>query len=143
MDKAIRGKAMTYQPDFDHDFSRGKVGENLVESFLSALEGGTIETKTDSRVPETGNVYVETWQWKDSESNARQSGINTTKADYWCIAAPQGSGFVMITTEALKEVIRDTNATEAKQPITNAKTNASKGRLVKMSDILRKIGLGK
>lgn len=133
---------MNYQPDFDHDFTRGKVGENLVQSFLSALEGGTIETKTDSRVPETGNVYVETWQWSDP-ANIRQSGINTTKADYWCIAAPQGNGFVMITTQALKEVIKETNPPEAKQPIANEKTNASKGRLVKMSDILRKIGLGK
>lgn len=133
---------MTYQPDFDHDFIKGKVGENLVQSFLSDLEGGTIETKTDSRVPETGNVYVETWQWNDP-ADIRQSGINTTKADYWCIAAPQGNGFVMITTDALKEVIKETNPPEAKQPIATAKTNASKGRLVKMSDIMRKIGLGK
>jgi hypothetical protein len=134
---------MTYQPDFDHDFRRGQIGENLVESFLKALEGCTIETKTDSRVPETGNVYIETWQWRDHESNAKQSGINTTKADYWCIAAPQGNGFVMITTEALKQVIKETNPPEGKQTITNEKTMASKGRLVKMSDILRKIGLGK
>ena len=134
---------MIYQSDFDHDFQRGLVGENLVESFLVALQGGTIETKTDSRVTETGNVYVETWQWRDSESNAKQSGINITKADFWCIASPEGNGFVMIRTDALKEVIRDTNAPEARQPIGNDKTMASKGRLVKMTDIMKKIGLSK
>lgn len=134
---------MTYQPDFDHDFQRGLVGENLVNSFLTALQGGTIETKTDSRVPETGNVYVETWQWRNNESEAKQSGINTTKADYWCIASPEGNGFVMIRTDALKEVIRETNAPEARQPISSDKTMASKGRLVKMSAIMKKIGLAK
>lgn len=132
---------MTYQPDFDHDFQRGLVGENLVESFLVSLQGGTIETKTDSRVTETGNVYVETWQWRDSEANAKQSGINITKADYWCFASPDSNGFVMISTQALKEVIRDTNAPEARQPYSSDKTMASKGRLVKITDIMKKIGL--
>lgn len=134
---------MTYQPDFDHDFQRGLVGENLVESFLVALQGGTIETKTDSRVAETGNVYIETWQWRDSEANAKQSGINTTKSDYWCIASPHGNGFVMISTAALKEVIKETNPPEGRQPISNEKTMASKGRLVKITDIMRKIGFSK
>jgi len=134
---------MTYQPDFDHDYRRGLVGENLVESFLVALQGGTIETKTDSRTHETGNVYVETWQWRTDESQAKQSGINITKSDWYCFASPNGNGFVMISTQALKEVIRDTNAPEARQPIASEKTMASKGRLVKMSEIMKKIGLAK
>lgn len=132
-----------YQPDFDHDFRRGKVGEDLVDTFLAALQGKTIETKTDSRTWETGNVYIETWQYRVSEDNKKQSGINISKADYWCFAAPEGNGFVMITTEALKEVIRDTQPQETRQPIWDDKTMASIGRLVKMSDIIKKIGLGK
>lgn len=132
-----------YQPDFDHDFRRGQVGENLVNTFLKALEGTTIETKTDSRTWETGNVYIETWQYKGSEDNKYQSGINISKADYWCFASDNGNGFVMIRTEDLKEVIRDTNAPETRQPVWNDSTMASIGRLVKMSDIIKKIGLGK
>lgn len=132
-----------YQPDFDHDFRRGQVGENLVNTFLAALEGGTIETKTDSRAWETGNVYVETWQYRGSEENKKQSGINISKADFYCFAAPQGNGFICITTDALKEVIRDTQATETRQPVWNDSTMASIGRLVKVSDIVKKIGLGK
>lgn len=51
-----------YQPDFDVDFRRGKVGEDLVGTFLEQLAGSTIEVKTDYRADMTGNVYVETWQ---------------------------------------------------------------------------------
>lgn len=134
---------MTYQPDFDHDFRKGLVGENLMNTFLKALEGSTIETKTDSRAHETGNVYVETWHWRESEDQAKVSGINISKADFWCFASPRANGFVMITAEALKEVIQETNAQEARQPIASEKTMASKGRLVKMEDIIRKIGLNK
>lgn len=132
-----------YQPDFDHDFRRGQVGENLVNTFLAELQGKTIETKTDSRAWETGNLYLETWQYRGDESQRYQSGINISKADYWCFASDKGNGFIMITAEALKEVIRETNPPETRQPIWNEATMASIGRLVKVSDIVKKIGLGK
>lgn len=132
-----------YQPDFDHDFRRGQVGESLVNTFLADLQGKTIETKTDSRAWETGNLYLETWQYRGDESQRYQSGINISKADYWCFASDKGNGFIMITAEALKEVIRETNPPETRQPIWNEATMASIGRLVKVSDIVKKIGLGK
>lgn len=133
----------SYQPDFDHDFRRGQVGENLVNTFLADLQGKTIETKTDSRAWETGNLYIETWQYRGDESQRYQSGINISKADYWCFASDKGNGFIMITAEALKEVIKETNPPETRQPIWNEATMASIGRLVKVSDIVKKIGLGK
>ena len=130
------------QPHFDIDFARGKVGENLVNTFLADLEGKTIEVKTDYRVTETGNVYIETWQYhREDASDKVQSGINITKADYYCFASPDATGFIMIKTDSLKEVIRDTNPREVRQSRINAKTNASIGRLVKVADIMKKIGL--
>ena len=133
---------MTYQPDFDLDFRRGKVGENLVGSFLEALQGGTIEVKTDYGTRHTGNVYIETWQFsKPDMSDKRQSGINTTKATYWCIASPDSTGFVMITTEALKTLLRENNYPIGKQPITTGNTNGSTGRLVPLADILAALGM--
>lgn len=135
---------MTYEPDFDLDFTRGQVGENLVGTFLQALEGGTIEVKTDYRAAETGNVYVETWQYrKPGAVDKKQSGINTTKADYWVFASPDGNGFICITTEALKSAIRDDNCREVRQPVSGHTTNASVGRLVPIQTILRAIGMGK
>ena len=130
------------EPHFDIDFARGKVGEDLVETFLADLVGKKIEVKTDYRVSETGNVYVETWQYhKEDASDRKQSGINITQADYYCFASPDASGFVMIKTEALKEIIREQQCVEVRQTRINPKTNASFGRLVKMSDILAKIRL--
>jgi hypothetical protein len=130
------------QPDFDVDFSRGKVGEDLLNTFLADLKGKTIEVKTDYRVTETGNLYIETWQYhKEDASDKTQSGINISKADYYCFASPDATGFIMIKTDSLKEVIRDTRAREVRQSRINAKTNASFGRLVKVADIMKKIGL--
>lgn len=135
---------MTYQPDFDLDFKRGMVGENLVGTFLQALEGGTIEVKTDYRIAETGNVYVETWQYRlPDESDIKQSGINTTKADFWVFASPSGEGFICISTEALKNAIRDHEPREVRQPLSSQATNASKGRLLPILTLLKSIGLYK
>lgn len=130
------------EPHFDYDFARGKVGEDLVETFLADLQGKKIEVKTDYRVSETGNVYVETWQYhKEDASDRRQSGINITQSDYYCFASPDANGFVMIKTEALKEIIREQQCVEVRQTRINPKTNASFGRLVKISDIMQKIRL--
>lgn len=135
---------MSYQPDFDFDNRRGQIGENLVGTFLEALARGTIEVKTDYRITETGNVYIETWQYREpDESDIRQSGINTTKADYWVIASPNGDGFVCIATATLKEIIKEKNPPKARQSISSSTTMASIGRLVKMSDILDKLKLKK
>lgn len=130
------------EPHFDFDFARGKVGEDLVETFLADLQGKKIEVKTDYRVSETGNVYVETWQYhKQDASDKKQSGINITQSDYYCFASPDATGFVMIKTDALKEIIREKQCIEVRQSRINPKTNASFGRLVKISDIMQKIRL--
>jgi hypothetical protein len=132
------------EPHFDLDFTRGKVGEDLVATFLADLEGKKIEVKTDYRVRETGNVYVETWQYsKPDASDKRPSGINITQAEYFCFASPTGQGFLMVKTEALKEVLRGVNPPESRQPKINPHTNASIGRLVRVSDILSYLGLWK
>lgn len=132
----------SFEPHFDIDFARGKVGETLVETFLADLQGKKIEVKTDYRVSETGNVYVETWQYHlPDASDKKQSGINITQSDYYCFASPDANGFIMIKTDALKDVIRQTNAKETRQPKINNNTNASFGRLVKVTDIMEKLKL--
>jgi hypothetical protein len=133
-----------YEPRFDFDFQRGLVGENLVETFLGELQGKKIEVKTDYRVNETGNVYVETWQYSEpDESDKKQSGINVSESDYWCFASPTGEGFIMVKASVIKELIRDTNPREVRQPIASAKTKASIGRILPVADILARIGLFK
>jgi len=130
------------EPHFDIDFTRGMVGENLANTVLAKLQGNKIEVKTDYRIPETGNIYVETWQYhKEDESDIRQSGINVTESEYWCIASPTGRGFIIVETEMLREIIRETRPREVRQARINSKTNASKGRLIRVSEILRRLQL--
>lgn len=125
-----------YEPHFDIDFQRGKVGEDLVGTFLEALQGSLIEVKTDHRVLETGNVYVEIYQQNRSEE-WKPSGLNVTQSDWFVFAGPSGKGFVAIHTDELKALAKD--APRANQPIKNEHTNASRGALVKLSDIIEAI----
>jgi hypothetical protein len=124
-----------YQPDFDIDYQRGMVGEDTHRAFLF----GTHEVKTDYRVAETGNLYVETRQ--QNSRGEFLSGINTTKADFWAFVSPLGNGGLYLRTETLKQVLRDTNPRETRQPIRSETTNSSTGRLVRLDDILRALGM--
>lgn len=126
---------MSYNPSFDIDFRRGLVGEHVHKDFLY----GTHEVKTDYRTAETGNFYIETWQ-KPFERDWKQSGINTTEADFWVQASPWGVGGIFIHTSVLKELIAETKPRETRQPMSSVDTSASKGRLVPLQDVLRKMG---
>jgi hypothetical protein len=130
----------TYSPHFDIDFSRGLIGEDLVKSLPEAIKDGTIEVKTDYRAQETGNFYIETWQYsKQDESNKKQSGINITTATFWAFVIPQTSSMFLIRTDELKSLMRENDYRETRQPQINAHTNASIGRLVPVIDIASKM----
>jgi hypothetical protein len=133
----MTAKDKEYQPHFDGDNERGKVGEEAYKEFLAGL----YEVKTDYRVAETGNFYVETRQYNEQYNIL--SGINTTESDWWVEASPTGDGFLVIRTEKLKELMRETNPPETRQPIYNGNTNASVGRLVKLDSVLTKLGFKK
>ena len=126
-----------YQPDFDIDFRRGLIGEDLHKEFLY----GTHEIKTDYRTAETGNFYVETRQ--QNASSEWLSGINATKADFWVQASPLGHGGIYIRTSVFKEMLRTVNPPETRQPILSDATNSSTGRLVRLDDLLWALGMKK
>ena len=133
-----------YEPRFDVDFTRGRVGEELVETFLADLIGKKVEVKTDYRIGETGNVYVETWQYSKPDASDRyQSGINVSEAEYYCFGSPTGDGFVMVKTSVLKEFISNTQPREARQTIASKETKASIGRLIPLANLLSSIGLAR
>jgi len=127
-------KSEGFEPHFDIDFQRGKVGEDSHELFLD----GKHEVKTDYRTAETGNFYVETRQY--NQNMEALSGINVTEADYWVWASPTGKGAIYIQTDLLKELMTENDYRETRQPSSNENTNASKGRLVPLNHVLRKLG---
>lgn len=126
-----------YNKHFDVSFEKGMVGETSLNKFLI----GKHEVKTDYRTKDTGNIYIETWQY--NEGGRWQSGINVTTADYWVTASPNGKGIISVETELIREILRNENCTEVRQPTYNEHTNASIGRLIPLTTLLRYMELGK
>ena len=124
-----------YNPAFDVDFRRGLVGEETHKAFLF----GTHEVKTDYRTADTGNFYVETWQQPHGK-DWKPSGVNTTEADFWVQASPLGVGGLFIRTSELKQLLADKKPRETRQPVSSSETSASKGRLVRLQDVLERLG---
>ena len=122
-----------YEPRFDLDYQRGLIGEKLVGSFLEALSGSRIEVKTDYRVLETGNVFVETHQQVFGQ-DWKPSGINVSEAEFYSFAGPASNGFVTIKTSLLKELAGASPRANVNSRSTE--TSAARGRLVRVADIL-------
>jgi hypothetical protein len=127
-----------YSKHFDIDFQRGLVGEDAHNDFLNALEGQH-EVKTDYRTAETGNIYIETWQY--NETGKWPSGINVTTAKYWVTASPLGQGAIYVPTDLIRTILTNENCREVHQPVHNNQTNASIGRLIPLTTLLRYMGL--
>lgn len=125
-----------YEPRFDIDYRRGLVGETLVESFLAELAGSRIEVKTDHRVLETGNVFVETHQ-QPLGGDWKPSGINVSESEFYCFAGPSGNGFITIKKHALLGLAKD--ARRANVNTQSEYSSAARGRLVPVIDIVESI----
>ena len=125
-----------YEPRFDIDYQRGLIGERLVGSFLEALSGSRIEVKTDHRVLETGNVFVETHQQVFGQ-DWKPSGINVSEVEFYCFAGPSSNGFITIKTALLKELAGASPRANVNSRSTES--SAARGRIVRVSDILELI----
>lgn len=125
-----------YEPRFDIDFQRGLIGEKLVGTFLESLSGSRIEVKTDHRVLETGNVFVETHQQVFGQ-DWKPSGINVSQSEFYCFAGPAGNGFITIRTSDLKQLAGASPRANVNSRSTE--TSAARGRLVRVADILEVI----
>jgi hypothetical protein len=125
-----------YQPDFDIDYRRGLVGEDLVGSFLESVAGSTVEVKTDYRAHDTGNLYIETAQEIGGVWVA--SGLNISKADFYSFAGPTGEGFLTIRKNALVQVVIDTGR-KVHMKRSSATSRDTRGFLIRVSDVVAMI----
>jgi len=127
------------QPHFDNDLVRGNVGEELLNLFFSDGEDNSLfEVKTDYRISETGNIYVETHKFrKPDQSDAVPSGINVTKANWWVQASPDGTAMLILKTEHLRKYIEFVQPPKSAQPRADAHTAASLGVLVPLKGLMK------
>lgn len=121
---------------FDIDNRRGKLGEDLVGTFVSALAESRLEVKTDFRAGETGNVYIETHQ-KLQSGEVVASGLNVSEAEFYCLAGPKGNGFIVIASDVLRRLAVDAPGRTIAHA--NINTNPTNGRIVSIQDILGEI----
>jgi hypothetical protein len=133
------GRAVGYEPRFDRDLDRGNVGEDLLELFFSDGEDNNMfEVKTDYRINETGNIYVETHKFRrPDQSDAVPSGINVTEAKWWVQASSDGIAMFIIKTEHLRKYIELVDPPKSAQPIANSQSAASLGVLIPMKGLMK------
>lgn len=117
--------------DWDIDFRRGEVGENLLRDVVE-----TSEVKTDYRWNETYNVYVEYACYYRKEKEFRPSGISVSKAKYYSFVLPKNNQEPLIfsvPTETLKKALKK----YGKKTECIISDNPSKGILISIGDIFK------
>jgi len=132
-------RAVGNQPKFDVDLERGNVGEDLLELFFDDAENNNMfEVKTDYRINETGNIYVETHKYRNPDkSDAVPSGINVTEAKWWVQASPDGVAMLIVKTEQLRKYIDVVPQPVTAKPIANAHSAAIFGELVPVKGLMK------
>lgn len=139
-------KAQGFEPRFDVDMERGKVGEDLLELLFEDSQDPSvrIEVKTDYKTNITGNIYVETHKYRNGDvDSAVPSGINGTESKWWAQASPDGTAILFVKTDALREYIDIVEPPKSAQPISNAHSAASLGVLVSMKGLMKYLKMWK
>jgi hypothetical protein len=132
-------RAVGFEPRFDVDLERGNVGEELLDLFFADGEDNNMfEVKTDYRINETGNIYVETHKYrKPDQSDLVPSGINVTEAKWWVQASPEGTAMVIFKTDHIRKYIEFAQPTKSAQPTANAHSAASLGVLIPLKGLMK------
>jgi hypothetical protein len=117
-----------YEPRFDFDVRRGKVGEDYVGTILEEIASDSIEVKTDYGANKTGNLYIE-YEQETQQGNWVPSGISTSEAKYWAFAF--ADGVIFIKLERLKDICRNVYLQDKERNVgfrpRNNNSNASRG----------------
>jgi len=93
---------MKHNSDFKYDWAFGNTGENVVRDLLRGdKEQLKVEVKTDRRMHKTKNIFIE------KVSREKESGIETTEADYWAILTGDKRLVIHVETNLLKTVLKE------------------------------------
>lgn len=111
---------MEFKSNFEYDLKVGQVKE---KQLADILENKTIEVK--SCVDADFNIFVE------YESRGKPSGINKSKADYYCFVLK--NVFILISLNNLKNKCQPYMNT--KRNVVGGDNNTSKGILLPIRDL--------
>jgi hypothetical protein len=129
--------------NFKKDLEYGHKGEGLVKKFLSSLESGAFEVKSDRY--RNGRMAVEIEQnpfrKTDEEGNQvwNKSGIKVTKAHWWVYVytLDDASGaFIVVSVKRLKKYLRVNSRTLKLRDFAAFSKNPARGFLLEPSDVM-------
>jgi hypothetical protein len=107
--------------NWDLDYRDGLVGESRIADLLHM---DTVEVKTDRRWVETGNLYIETECFYQSDQEWKPSGVRASKATHWGFVLEDS--VLIIPLYRLKEVIWE----HGKSITCNIPPNPTRGYLI-------------
>lgn len=126
--------------NFHEDLKFGKKGEKLVDDFLTAMEAGSFEVKTDRY--RNGKMVLEMEhnprrkQDEDGKAIWEPSGLNVTKAAWWVyvytLDGEQGA-FVIVSTKRIKRYLKANKDVYNRKSMSNfawSSSNPSRGFLL-------------
>ena len=119
---------MASRSDFDLDYSFGAAGESLVNDLLTG--GKTVEVKRDRKWWDTGNIFIEVQCWYNNTMSWQDSGLTTSKADYWAFVLE--SGVIIVPIGHVKYAVK----VFGKRIECTIEPNNSRGYLIKAKDLL-------
>tara|TARA_R110001606_G_scaffold380790_1_gene541498 strand:+ start:432 stop:782 length:351 start_codon:yes stop_codon:yes gene_type:complete len=115
---------MEYNSDFKYDLDLGQLGEKLVYDILTNKK---VEVKTDYKATDTGNVFIEYY------SRGKDSGITTSKADFYCFVT-SNVNITFIGIQELKKKCRKYLNTN--RDVKGGDNNTSQGILLPLNEII-------
>jgi hypothetical protein len=126
--------------NFHEDLKFGQKGEKLVDDFLTAMEAGSFEVKTDRY--RNGKMVLEMEhnprrkQDEDGKAVWEPSGLNVTKAAWWVyvytLDGDQGA-FVIVSTKRIKRYLKVNKTVYNRKTMSNfawSSSNPSRGFLL-------------
>lgn len=108
--------------NFEYDLKVGQEGENILSKLLrDGNDEYTVEVKLDSIAHRTGNFYIE------YQSRGKDSGLKTTRADYYALMTIDKSFVMMVKTDHLKKALKSWQRKCVNQKLNPDKTWRKKG----------------
>jgi hypothetical protein len=121
--------------DFRKDLAFGHKGEDLVTSFLDAMETGSFEVKTDRY--RNGRMVIEMEQNPRRKGEWIPSGLAVTKATWWVYVFTLDGAFIIVSVDRIRRYIkqRQLRGDDYKE-FARGSQNPSRGFLLEASDVV-------
>src|SRR6185436_18270762 len=125
---------MSAEPRWDIDYKEGRQAEIWVQDLRESMLSDSIEVKCDRKAVTTGNIYVEYECLR--RGKWCKSGISTTTARLWVFVLIQDEFAIVITTERLKSIARNSYRKLSRRKEERDGSHPTKGVIVPIQELV-------